>query len=181
VRCSSCESSLDAFIEATLDPLRTRAVAVHLRTCAACAQLHRRLRVVDGLLMTAGVRELREDFTARVMSAVGTLPPPQPLRKPFLPLAAFYLVAAWILTAALLAFARPGTPIGATAFTHFVSNRLEMFAQATRALWPIAPMALSAVVGVLAIDALLFAGVVIFYRRVRPRLTAYLTATVEAA
>jgi hypothetical protein len=55
-----------------------------------------------------------------------------------------------------------------------------MFAQATRALWPIAPMALSAVVGVLAIDALLFAGVVIFYRRVRPRLTAYLTATVEA-
>ena len=180
MRCSSCESLLDAFIDGGLEPVVSRALAAHLRTCTACEDLHQRLRVVDGLLVTATTPKLRADFTARVMCSVQTLPTPEPLRKPFLPLAAFYLVAAWMVAAAIFAFARPGTPIGANAFAHFASNVLEPLAQAGRAFWPIAPMALPAIVSVLAIDALLFACVVVFYRRIRPRLTAYLSANVEA-
>ncbi len=54
-------------------------------------------------------------------------------------------------------------------------------AQGSHAIWPIAPFALPAVVSVLVVDVLLFAAVFVFYRRVRPRLRAYLAAPVEAA
>ncbi|MBV8280867.1 MAG: zf-HC2 domain-containing protein, partial [Candidatus Eremiobacteraeota bacterium] len=52
MRCSSCESLLDAFVDAALEPGRAAAVAAHLESCRSCETLHRRLRVVDGLLMT---------------------------------------------------------------------------------------------------------------------------------
>ncbi len=176
MRCSSCESVLASFVEATLEPARAHAVAVHLRDCATCEALHRRLRIVDALLMTARPPDLREDFTANVMLAVRALPPPQLPSKPFLPLAAFYLVAAWIATVAVFAVLRPGAPVQANAFARVVGGFVHALGQGMHALWPIAPVALSVVIGVLAIDALLFAVVVVFYRRVRPRLTAYLTA-----
>ncbi|MGB8519560.1 MAG: zf-HC2 domain-containing protein, partial [Candidatus Tumulicola sp.] len=100
MRCSWCEPLLDAYVEGTLDAAQTGAMATHLRTCTACDAAHRRLRVVDALLMTARAPELRADFTGHVMTAVRLLPAPAPLRKPLLPLAAFYLVAAWIVTGA---------------------------------------------------------------------------------
>jgi anti-sigma factor RsiW len=180
VRCSSCESLLDGFVEATLEPVHANAVAAHLRDCTACGELHRRLRIVDALLMTVRAPDLQEDFTAHVMARVRTLPAPQPLQKPFLPLAAFYLVAAWIATVAALALVRPGAPMSATAFAHLTGGLLQALGQGMHALWPIAPVALSVVVSVLAIDALLFAAVVVFYRSVRPRLTAYLATPAEA-
>ncbi len=167
---------LAAYIEATLDPARAAAVATHLRDCNACEALHRRVRVVDALLMTAGSPDLHEDFTRRVMLAVRELPAPQLPRKPFWPLAAFYLVAAWIAAAAAIALARPTNPAGANAFARLAGGLLHALGQGAHALWPVAPVALSVVVGILAIDALLFAAVVVFYRRVRPRLTAYLAA-----
>ncbi len=180
MRCSSCESVLASFVEATLEPARAQVVAAHLRDCASCEALHGRLRIVDALLMTARPADLREDFTANVMLRVRALPPPQVPRKPFLPLAAFYLVAAWIATVAVFAVLRPGAPVQANALARAAGGVLHALGQGTHALWPIAPVALSVVISVLAIDALLFAAVVVFYRRVRPALTAYLTAPAEA-
>ena len=65
--------------------------------------------------MTACAPTLRDDFTEHVMSAVRLLPAPAPLRKPLLPLAAFYLVAAWIVAAAAIVLLRPTLPLGALA------------------------------------------------------------------
>lgn len=179
MRCSSCESLLDAFIDGALEPARATAVVAHLASCRSCEALHRRLRVVDGLLLTARAPDLHHDFTVAVMQFVRTLPAPQPVRKTLLPLAVFYLVAAWITAAALL-LARPRIPIGANAAAGAAGNLLHAIAQGAHALWPVAPVAVPAVVGVLILDALLFAGLVVFYRRVRPRLAAYLTVPVEA-
>ncbi len=179
MRCSWCEPLLDAYVDGVLDSAQSGAVGAHLRACPACDATHRRLRVVDGLLMTARAPELRTDFTEHVMTAVRLLPAPAPLRKPLLPLAAFYLVAAWIVTGASLAFLRPNLPLGAV--TGAVQSAARAVAQGSHALWPIAPFALPAIVSVLVVDVLLFAAVVVFYRRVRPRLTAYLAAPMEAA
>ncbi len=179
MRCSWCEPLLDAYVEGTLDAAQTGAMAAHLRECKACDAAHRRLRVVDALLMTARAPELRKDFTEHVMTAVRLLPAPAPLRKPLLPLAAFYLVAAWIVTGATLVFLRPNLPLGAVAGA--LQSAARAVAQGSHAIWPIAPFALPAVVSVLVVDVLLFAAVFVFYRRVRPRLRAYLAAPVEAA
>ena len=180
MRCSSCEPLLDAFVETTLEPRRTSAVAAHLRDCAACEALHRRLRVVDALLMTVHSTPLGCDFTADVMAAIRTLPTPEAPRKAILPLAAFYLVAAWIVAAAAVVLVRPGAGSSVSGVARAAAGLIEAVQQGVHALWPIAPVALSVVVSVLAIDALLLAAVVLFYRRVRPRLTAYLTAPAEA-
>jgi hypothetical protein len=146
----------------------------------ACETLHRRLRVVDGLLMTARVPGLHDDFTAHVMAAVSALPQPAPQRKPLLPLAAFYLVAAWIVTVAVVALVRPHVPVGSGAVRGMASIA-QAVAQGAHALWPFAPIAVPAIVIVLAVDVMLFAALVFFYRRIRPRLTAYLSVPVEAA
>lgn len=179
MRCSWCEPLLDPYVDGVLDRARAGAVAAHLRACPACDAVHRRLRVVDGLLMTVRSATLRTDFTERVMTAVRLLPAPSPLRKPLLPLAAFYLVAAWIVAGAALAFARPHVALGG--FAAVIASAGHAIAQGSHALSPIAPFALPAVISVLVVDALLFAAVAVFYRRVRPRLTAYLTASAEAA
>lgn len=179
MRCSWCEPLLDAYVDGALDPARSGAVAAHLRSCPACDAAHRRLRVVDALLVTARTPELRVDFTEQVMTAVRLLPAPAQPRKPLLPLAAFYLVAAWIAMGAAMAFLRPHVPLGAVAGA--LQNAGRALAQSSHALWPIAPFALPAIASVLVVDVLLFAAVVVFYRRVRPRLTAYLAAPMEAA
>jgi anti-sigma factor RsiW len=180
VRCSSCEPMLDAFVEVTLEPVHARRVAAHLRECRTCEELHRRLRIVDALLMTARTPDLRDDFTATVMLSVRTMPLPQMPRKPFLPMAAFYLVAAWVVAAAALVLVRPGPVAEAGAFARSAGGVLQALGEGSHALWPVAPVALSVVVSVLAVDVLLFAAVIVFYRRVRPRLTSYLAPRAEA-
>src|SRR5581483_9747252 len=97
------------------DPARAAAIAAHVRSCPACDAAHRRLRVVDALLMTVRSPELRPDFTDHVMAAGRLMPAPAPLHNPVLPLAAFYLVTAWIVTGAAMAFLRPQFPLGAVA------------------------------------------------------------------
>ena len=115
---------LASFVEAALEPARASGVAAHLRECGTCETLHRRLRIVDALLMTARPPDLCEDFTADVMLRVRTLAPPQLPRRPFLPLAAFYLVAAWIAAAAIFVLVRPGTPVEANAFARLAGSVL---------------------------------------------------------
>lgn len=136
--------------------------------------------MVDALLVTARRPALDLNFTARLMAEVRDLPAPPPLHKPLLPLAAFYLVAAWIAALAVL-FLRLRLPIETGAIAGAASGAAHAIAQGAHALSPLAPVAIPAVVGVLVLDALLVGGLVVFYRRVRPRLTAYLRVPVEAA
>ncbi|MEO6835005.1 MAG: zf-HC2 domain-containing protein [Candidatus Tumulicola sp.] len=177
MRCSSCEALLDQYVEAALPPARANAVAAHLRGCAACEDVHQRLRIVDALLTTARLPGLRANFTFDVMAGIRTMPAPAAPRRPLLPLAAFYLVAAWIFVGAALSFVWPVAPAGGRAFAHLAAGTLQAVGASAHALWPVAPIALSVVVSVLSIDVLLFAVLVVFYRTVRPRLTAYLAAS----
>lgn len=176
MRCSWCETQLNDYVEKALEPARAAAVAAHLGDCPACEGLHRRLRDVDGLLATARAPGLQPDFTFNVMVAIRTLPAPAAPRRPLLPLAAFYLVAAWIAAAAGLAFLWPGAPAAVGGLGRQAGGTLAALGQSTHALWPVAPLALSVVVGILSIDVLLFAALIVFYRTVRPRLAAYLAA-----
>lgn len=176
MRCFSCEALLDRYVGADLERVLTAAVALHLRDCAPCEALHRRLRIVDALLATARTPVLDADFTRDVMLRVRTMAPPSLPRRHWLPLAAFYLVAAWIVAGAVYALALPGAFPQTHALAQTFTGSLAALAHGTRALVPVEPVALSIVLAVLAIDALLFAAVVAFYKRVRPRLTAYLAA-----
>lgn len=179
MRCSSCETLLDQYVDASLEPARAAAVARHLCGCAACEELHRRLRVVDGLLATARSAELTPDFTFDVMTRLRAMPLPAAPKRSLLPLAVFYLVAAWILAGSALALAWPGTPFQLRALAQAVSGPLAALQHATQTFLPLEPIALSVVISVLSIDVLLFAALVVFYRSVRPRLTAYLAAEVR--
>lgn len=179
MRCSSCEALLDQFVDASLEPARAAAVANHLRGCPPCEGLHRRLRVVDALLATARNPALTPGFTFDVMARIRELPPPAAPKRTLLPLAAFYLVAAWILAGAGLALAWPGAPVQLRSLVLAATGPLAALQHAAGAFLPLEPIALSLVIGVLSIDVLLFAAVAIFYRSVRPRLTAYLAAEVR--
>lgn len=179
MRCSSCEALLDWYVEGDLSPARTAAVAAHLQSCTACERLHRRLRVVDGLLATVRPVALDGDFTFDVMARVRELPLPALPKRSWLPLAAFYLIAAWIVVAAAMVPAWGTAPMHAAPLLHGFGETMSVLARGARALIPAEPLALAFVLALLAVDALLFAAVVVFYRRVRPRLTAYLTAEVR--
>lgn len=176
MRCSWCEALLDEYVDAGLEPARATTLANHLRDCTACEALHRRLRIVDALLTTARTPPLHEDFTYDVMQAVRAMPHPAAPKRHWVPLAAFYLVAMWIAAAAVYALALPAALPQTHALAHGLGGSLAALAHGTRALVPVEPVALSVVLTVLAIDAILFVAVVAFYRRVRPRLTAYLAA-----
>lgn len=176
MRCSWCEALLDQFVDGGLEPARAASVALHLRDCPACEALHQRLRIVDALLTTAHAPALDTGFTFDVMQRVRAMPSPALPKRHWLPLAAFYLVAAWILAGAAYALALPGAFPQTHALARGLAGSLAALAHGTRALVPVEPVALSVVLTVLAVDALLFVAVVAFYRRVRPRLHAYLAA-----
>jgi hypothetical protein len=95
-----------------------------------------------------------------------------------LPLAALYLAVAWIaVIGSMAAWRGAAAQLGAQAYS--LASAFAALGESVRAFGPAEPIALLVVTIVLAIDVLLFAGVVVFYRRVRPRLHAYLGA-VEA-
>ena len=179
MRCSWCESHLDEYVEAALPPRRMLAIAAHLRECDACEGLHRRLRIVDGLLHTRKMLDVEPDFGKRVMAAVRTMPVPHEPRRAMWIVALFYLICAWSAgLVALLVWPRAHVATGA--WSSVLSSGWQAIAHGANALSPVAPLAVSFVVGVLAVDAILLAAIYVFYRTIRPRLADHLAATETA-
>jgi anti-sigma factor RsiW len=176
VRCSWCENVLDEYVEATLPPRRMLAVARHLRECPVCEALHRRLRIVDGLLHTRKMLDVEPDFSKAVMARIHTMPVPHAPRRAIWIVALFYLICAWA-AAITLAFVLRHAHVASDALARVGSSGWQAIAHGVQAMSPMAPIAIAIVVGVLAIDALLLAGIYVFYRTVRPRLNAHLTAS----
>ncbi len=173
MRCSSCELLLDDYLEGTLSPRRSRAVAEHVRACAACAGLLEELRVIDALLTTARAPRVGAGFTAAVVSATHATPTRAPRRIPFGVALLLYLGAAWTL-AALAALYAPDVSRIAWGAATFARDNFSAFGAAARAVAPAAPFAAAAVTGVLLIDLLLLAAVFFGYRRFRPLIALYL-------
>lgn len=180
MRCSSCEALLDEYVDGTLAPSQMHRVRNHLRDCSACEQLHRELRVVDGLLLTRRPVALERDFVQAVMTRARLLPPPAPARSFVLPLAVMYIVAAWIAVGAAFAVFYRETPHTATALARTAADVFAAFERAVQMLSPAAPLALSFVIGVLAIDVALLVALVYFYRSLRPRLAEHLAVARRA-
>jgi anti-sigma factor RsiW len=171
---------LDRYVEATLPPRRMLAVAAHLRECPACEALHRRLRIVDGLLHTRTMLDLDPGFSHSLMAQVRAMPVPHAPRRTLWMLALFYLICAWA-TAITLAFAWPRVHLATASIGTAGSSAWQALAHGVHALWPVAPLAFSFVAGILSIDALLLAGIYVFYRAIRPRLNDHLAATESAS
>jgi anti-sigma factor RsiW len=176
VRCSWCEAVLDEYVDATLPPRRMLAVARHLQQCPACEALHRQLRIVDGLLHTRKMLDVEPDFSKAVMVHIQSMPVPQAPRHAIWIVALFYLICAWV-TAITLFFVWPHASLASSALAGAGSGGWQAIAHAVRAMSPVAPIAFPIVVSVLAMDALLLAGIYVFYRSIRPRLNDHLAAS----
>ena len=172
MRCSLCEGLLDEYVDATLPNARMRAIAAHLQDCESCEALHRRLRIVDGLLHTRSMIDVAPDFTKAVMQKVAAMPAPRAPRRSIARLAFYYLVAAWVALGLAFAFINGAAPRVAHVLTSVANAGWQALVHGVHALGPVAPVALPVGVGVLFVDALLIALAVVFYRVVRPRLTA---------
>ena len=177
MRCSSCEPLLDRYVEGTLAPKQARDVELHVATCASCAALLAEIRVVDALLATARPAELAPNFTFAVMAEVRSLPAPHRTRAPIAAILGGYLLGAWFLFTAI-AIALAGRLPALAAFEnselHAASQALRAFVGAGAPLAPAMPAILTAVVGLLVVDAIFLTCVIFFYRDVRPRLAAHL-------
>lgn len=177
MRCSSCETLLDRYLEATLPPRRMAAVASHLRTCDGCASLLTELRVVDALLETTKAPEVAPNFTFAVMAEVNAMPAPHARRISPWSLLTFYLVAAWIaLSGAYAVFGShvPRIVNGVAAASGVMRDAFVTITSILHGLGPAAPITIAVVSFVLFLDVLLAGGVIYFYRSVHPHLATVL-------
>ncbi len=175
MRCSWFETVLDEYVEATLPARQMLAVAAHLQQCSACELLHRRLRIVDGLLHTRKTIDVQPDFSQSVMARVRSMPVPHAPRRAMWIVALFYLICAWAVALTIaLVWPRAHVP---GAWTSVIASGWQAIAHGVHAVSPIAPIAFSIVVSVLAIDALLLAAIYVFYRTIRPLLNDHLAAS----
>ena len=177
MRCSSCETLLDRYVEATLPPRQMAAVSAHLKTCRSCADLVNELRVVDALMATTKSADLPVNFTFAVMAEARTMPVAVERRLSVWSLLIFYLVAAWIALSGAYALLGPRSAYVAHALETALSGAANLFAAVTgiaHGVGPGAPVVVGVVSFVLFIDALLAGAFIYFHRSVRPRLAAVL-------
>lgn len=177
MRCSWCEPLLDDFLEDALPSRQMREIAHHLRSCETCEVLMSELRVVDALLTTARSRaSVAPDFTASVVSATRGSKPHRIRRFPLaLPLLG-YLAVAWALVA-LVAWRVPASANALGGIFNSGAQGLTAIDAALRAVAPASALVAAAVTGVLLIDLLLLAAVMIGYHRMRTLLVVALMVT----
>ena len=178
MRCSSCSSLLDRYLEGSLSTPELLQITAHLGTCDACTGILEELKVVDGLLATIRTPEPAANFTFAVMAEIRTMPQPAASRISIAALLGSYVVVAWVIIAIWLRLA------GITAQTAF-GNLSSALSQLGSSLHVVttgamnsfghgAPLVTTFVLGVLALDFAVAAGVIIIYSIVRPRLAAHL-------
>jgi|SRR5579872_7183329 len=176
VHCSWCEPRLDRYLEGTLRPREMRLVDAHLPQCSACASLLAELRVVDALLATPTRPQLPPNFTFAVMADVREMPLPVGRRRvSFWAGLSFYTIAVWLSMIAFATQLHFGTLTFAfapqrAALTHALGALVGVW----HAIGSATPIALAGGICVLAIDVILLALVILFYRTIRPRLRARL-------
>jgi anti-sigma factor RsiW len=174
---------LDRYIEGTLKPAQMRAISEHLRSCEHCRALLDEVNVIDGLLATARVPELPQNFTFAVMAEVNSMPAPRVRQHPVWSFLALYSAAVW--AAAVAGMVLTGTTprmvyaamdatlgklgIASATFSSSLSHGL------THAMPGLAAFGF----GVLVIDIAIACAFALLYFVVRPRLAAALAPVSE--
>ncbi len=179
MRCSSCETQLERYVERSLSPRGMYTVAKHLRGCRACRELLREARMVDALLDTLHVEEhLPINFTFAIMAEVRTITPVRPSKaKPWLWLLAF-IGTFWLLFGVWFATigAHDARAFGIVhGFVTALASAGTTVLAPIHSLTQIAPFALAGGIVILLLDSALLVALLLFYRYVRPRLHARLS------
>jgi predicted anti-sigma-YlaC factor YlaD len=181
MRCFSCEPLLDAYLERELPPRTMRVVADHLRHCPSCTATLAELRVVDGLLATTRPVALPANFAFAAMTHVRSLPKPRRTAGALWIVLAFYVVCAWIAVWVATVALRGGAPVlGTGLFESSITDAVhagpwEAAIGTMRAFSPLTPLVVPALATALVLDVALAAGVLFFYREIRPWLAARLS------
>ena len=177
MRCSSCEVLLDRYVEGTLTPKQMRHVGEHLKTCASCSSLVTELRVVDALLATTPAPDLAPNFTFAVMAEVRSAQVPQQRTHSIWAVLTFYLIAAWLACGAgFMVFGEriAGVASVTGSLRTGLAHSIGAVSGTAHALGPATPAVVGFVTGILALDVMLIAAIVLFHRTIRPRLSARL-------
>ena len=184
MRCSSCETLLDQFVEGTLSAPRMTAVSQHLDHCNSCQTILHELKVIDGLLVTTQQPELPFNFTFAVMAEVNTIPAPRTKHLPVWSFTALYLVAAWVALFFGLVFvgvapSRLASAISSNVF-HFFGQIGAVGSAIAHSFGAQTPAFAAFGFGLLFIDVAVAGTAAVIYFLIRPRLAAHLAASEEA-
>ena len=185
MQCSFCKPLLDRYLEGTLPARDLLRIASHLENCAPCSTLLEELKAVDGLLATIGTPAPAANFTFAVMAEVRSMPVPVTPRLNVAALLGAYVAGAWAVVALWLRLAHVDVATafanGGNAVTQFFSAAHGIATGALASFGHGAPLVTTFVIGVLALDLAVAAGLVLVYRTVRPRLAAHLASAREGS
>lgn len=183
MRCSSCNSLLDRYLEGSLSTPQLLQLTAHLGTCAKCGDILEELKVVDGLLATISTPEPAPNFSFAVMAEIRTMPQPASSRLNVAALLGGYIVTAWAIIAIWLRLAgvtvQTALSNTASAFGQFGSGVHHITTGAINSFGHGTPLVTTFVLSVLTLDFAVAAGVIIVYTIVRPRLAAHLAMSRE--
>ncbi len=177
MRCSSCETRLDRYVEGTLAPREMAELNAHLRSCSDCTGLVTELRVIDALLATTKPVELPPNFTFAVMAEARNLAVPIRRTLSVWALLAFYLIGAWIALSG--AFITVGTRIPplaseAHAMQSALTQSFAAISGAADGFGASTPFVFGIVSAALVLDVMLVFAIVLFHRTLHPQLAARL-------
>jgi len=183
MRCSSCNSLFDHYLEGSLSTPQLLQISAHLDTCAKCPDILEELKVVDGLLATVSAPEPVPNFTFAVMAEIRTMPQPASSRYNVATLLGGYVIIAWAIIAIWLRVT--GITVQtvlsntAAAMGQFNSGVHHITTGAMNSFGHGAPLVTTFVLSVLTLDLAVAAGVIIVYTIVRPRLASHLAMSRE--
>jgi len=103
MNCKTCQSKLNAFIDAELGRSETMEVRAHLHDCAQCAAEHRELSTLKSLLARTSVPEPDAFFEERLVASVMRSVPKESPRRTWGSVLVFAGVAACSMLATLAA------------------------------------------------------------------------------
>ncbi|MFN2529393.1 MAG: anti-sigma factor [Candidatus Baltobacteraceae bacterium] len=183
MRCSSCSSLLDRYLEGSLSTPQLLQIAAHLGTCSKCTDILHELKVVDGLLATIRAPEPAANFTFAVMAEIRTMPQPASSRLNLAALLGGYVIIAWAIIAIWLRLAgisvQTALSNAAAALGQFSSGVHHISAGAINSFGHGTPLVTTFVLSVLTLDLAVATGVIVVYTIVRPRLAAHLAMSRE--
>jgi hypothetical protein len=174
MNCSSAEALFERCLDDALTVGQRAGLVAHVDGCGACHGVLEELRTVDALLRRPRTVELAPNFTFATLAEARTLPAPQHARPPVRAYLVSYLAGTWLLCGAGLLIAPQSMhAMGGTTLdiARSIADAIGGIGSVIARLFARGGSVLTALLAsLLALDAILVAGVGLALRYVRPRL-----------